>query len=245
MTEAPFEYLGIFLGGLLGSAHCVGMCGGFAISLGLAGKSWKLNLGRQLLYGLGRVFTYTVGGVLAGYAGSRFASLLPSVTHAQAILCLVAGALLIVEGLSAAGMLGAVKGGEGECCLSGGLFGALLRATRLHSVFLGGVINGLLPCGLVYAFLALAGSSRQPIEGGRIMLIFGLGTLPVLALVGVGAGQVSISLRRKLLTLAAWCVVLTGLLSLYRGYVFYQASAADNDPGCPLCFKPDTNSDAP
>jgi sulfite exporter TauE/SafE len=232
MTHLPLEYLAIFIGGLLGSAHCVGMCGGFAVSLGLVGKSWRLNLGRQLLYGLGRVFTYTVGGVLAGYAGCRLAALLPEVTQAQALLCLVAGTLLVVEGLSAAGLLGMSKSAGEESCLSGGMFGTLLRATRLHSVFLGGVVNGLLPCGLVYAFLALAGSSRQPIEGGLVMLLFGLGTLPVLALVGVGAGQLRVGLRRKLLTLAAWCVVLTGAISLYRGYAFYQSSS---EVACPLC----------
>lgn len=227
------EALAIFLGGLLGSAHCVGMCGGFALSLGIVGKSWKLNLGRQALYGLGRVFTYTAGGVMAGYTGAQLAAWLPSVTWLQAVLCVGAGLLLIAEGLAATGCLPRAK--SEASCLAPGMFGALLRASRLQSVFLGGMINGLLPCGLVYAYLALAGSSRKPLVGGAVMLLFGLGTLPALALLGMGAGRLSQALRTRLLTLAAFCVIATGILSCWRGYSFLAAEPGQAEEACPLC----------
>ena len=59
----------VFMGGLLGSAHCVGMCGGFVVGIGLGSKSWGGNLARQLVYSLGRVCTYILIGAMSGFAG--------------------------------------------------------------------------------------------------------------------------------------------------------------------------------
>ena len=65
MIELPL----VFLGGLLGSAHCVGMCGGFAVSIGIGSRGLASNLRRQLVYTAGRIFTYSFFGIVAGYAG--------------------------------------------------------------------------------------------------------------------------------------------------------------------------------
>lgn len=233
MIETPLEPIAIFAGGLLGAGHCVGMCGGFVAVLGAAGRSWKLNLTRQLLYGLGRVFTYSFGGMAAAAAGDRLSQSLPDAVNLQAWLCLLAGALLIWQGLHALGWLRPfVK--SSDPCLGAGMLGDLLRANRLQSVFLGGMINGFLPCGLVYAYLALAGSTRQPLQGGLVMLLFGLGTIPVLALLGLGVGRISLMSRRRVLTIAAVLVLVTGLFSLWRGWQFLQAPT-DSSPACPLC----------
>jgi sulfite exporter TauE/SafE len=118
-------------------------------------------------------------------------------------------------------------------CLGPGMFGALLRATRLRSVFLGGVINGLLPCGLVYAYLALAASAGDVLRGGATMLCFGLGTLPLMVATGCGGSLLSLGRRRQLLHLAAWCVLLTGALTVARGVHFWQL--AEPAPACPMC----------
>src|SRR6516225_1214777 len=125
------------------------MCGGFVLALGGTGRRLGANVLRQTAYGLGRVFTYSAAGVVAGYAGGRLAAEKQTLVNAQALLSIVAGLLLLTQGLSATGVLGAVRGPAGGACLGPGLFGSLLRATRLRSVFLGGVVNGLLPCGLV------------------------------------------------------------------------------------------------
>lgn len=233
MSAAGLEPLAIFAGGLLGSGHCVGMCGGFVVNLGLMHRSWKLNLGRQLLYGTGRVFTYVGLGVAGGYLGAQLEDRLPSLVHVQAWLCVAAGLLLVVQGLHSLGLF-QLRTQRSERCVAPGMFGDLLRASTLHSVFFGGVVNGFLPCGLVYAFLALAGSTRQPLAGGLVMLLFGIGTIPVLALVGVGAGTVGVGLRRKLLAAAAVCVIATGGLSLWRGWQFLQ-DRPHPEATCPLC----------
>lgn len=212
------ELLMVFVGGLLGSSHCVGMCGGFVMALGSTSRGSLHNLARQVMYGTGRVFTYTVGGIAAGYGGWRISQEFRPVGNLQAILSISAGVLLIVQGLLAAGFfqrLTVWKGHHG--CLGAGMFGALLRETRLRHVFLAGMVNGLLPCGLVYAYLALAASSGGLWKGGLIMACFGLGTLPVLTLVGWSGYTLSTVARWRVLRLAAWCVVLAGVMSLTRG----------------------------
>lgn len=230
------EGLMVVAGGLLGSAHCVGMCGAFALALGSHGRGRLAGLARQAAYGSGRVFTYTIGGATAGYAGWRLTGETRHVVNAQALLCLAAGALLVIQGLAAAGVLRHLPGFSGEgACLGPSLFGALLAATRLRSVFLGGVVNGLLPCGLVYAYLALAASTGTLVKGAATMALFGLGTVPVLALVGCGGQVLSLATRRYVYRVAAWCVVLTGLVSLARGFGFLRLFGAPEDPACPMC----------
>lgn len=229
------EWALIFAGGLLGSAHCVGMCGAFVLALGSHGRGLAAGLGRQVVYGLGRVFTYSAGGVAAGYAGARLAHEVTLLVNVQALLAVVAGVLLLVQGLAAVGVLRRLPwfSARGPC-LGPAFFGALLRETRLRSVFLGGVVNGLLPCGLVYAYLALAASAGGPLRGGATLAVFGLGTLPVLALLGCGS-QLLGRAARPLLRLAAWCVVLTGALAIARGVEAWQLPAASHPPACPLC----------
>jgi sulfite exporter TauE/SafE len=230
------DWLLIFVGGFLGSSHCVGMCGGFALALGSAGPSWAANVPRQLCYSLGRVFTYASAGAAAGYGGWRLVAELRPVVNLQAVLSITAGVLLVVQGLAAAGVGGGIgrRAGSGPC-LGSGFFAAWLRAARWHSVFLGGVVNGLLPCGLVYAYLALAGSSGDMLRGMAVMALFGLGTVPVMVLVGSGGSVLNGTSRRRLLRLAAWCVVLTGLITIVRGVGFLPGFSPDAGPECPLC----------
>ena len=95
----------VFLGGLLGSAHCVGMCGGFALSIGIGARSVGANLHRQLLYTLGRVLTYAFLGVVAGYAGFWLSRKAGTLVNVQAGLSIVAGALLVFQGLLALGIV--------------------------------------------------------------------------------------------------------------------------------------------
>jgi sulfite exporter TauE/SafE len=225
----------IFVGGLLGSSHCIGMCGAFALALGSRHSRMAANVFRQVIYSLGRVFTYSMAGAAAGYAGWRLMAEMNTMVNIQAILSVTAGVLLTVQGLISAGVLPGFAWSSGSSsCLGPKLFSGLLGAARLRSVFLGGVVNGLLPCGLVYAFLTLAASSGDMLQGWATMALFGLGTLPVMVLVGSGGTLLGLAGRRRLLHLAAWCVVLTGLLSVGRGIAFMQA-AGTVEAACPLC----------
>jgi sulfite exporter TauE/SafE len=235
------ELLMVFVGGLLGSSHCVGMCGGFAVSIGAATSNWRVNLLRQVVYSLGRVFTYSSAGAMAGYGGWRLARSLPPLVHVQSWLSVVAGALLVIQGLNAAGAWRTLFAHRSHPpCLSAGLFAPFLTAPRLANVFLAGVLNGLLPCGLVYAFLALATSTENMLSGFANMLVFGLGTIPIMVVTGCGGSLLSLAGRRRLLHLAAWCVVITGGLSIHRGFAYLQTDAPVAATQCPVCREGNT-----
>ena len=230
------ELLMVFVGGLLGSSHCVGMCGAFAISIGAATPNWRINLARQVTYSLGRVFTYSAAGAIAGFAGFRLSRELPTLVHIQSWLAVFAGMLLMIQGLKAAGIWPRLLPRRAPtACLSASLFASFLKAPNLNGVFLAGMINGLLPCGLVYAFLTLAASTQSLPSGMTHMLAFGLGTIPIMVLTGCSGGFLSMASRRRLLSIAAWCVILTGVLSISRGLAFLSRDAQVAAASCPAC----------
>jgi len=235
MIELPL----VFLGGLLGSAHCVGMCGGFALSIGVGAGSPASNLRRQLTYTLGRVLTYSFFGVVAGYGGFWLSRRAGTLVNVQAGLSIVAGALLVFQGLLALGvlprrLLPSISGG-GTPCLAGTFVGPFLTSPGLTNVLLAGILTGFLPCGLVYGFLTLASSSASVVHGLLTMLAFGAGTAPIMILTGVGGSLLSHSSRRYMLRVSAVCVLVTGLISLGRGIMFVQFPASAALESCPFC----------
>jgi uncharacterized protein len=231
MTELAM----IFFGGVLGSSHCVGMCGGFALSIGAGTTSLRANVRRQLIYSLGRIFTYSAAGAAAGYGGMRLAHALPSLVHAQAVLAIAAGVALVVQGAKSAGWLrlGRPRSTHGPC-FSQTFFASFLKGPGLGNVFLAGVFTGFLPCGLVYAFLALATSTSDIWQGLVRMMLFGSGTVPLMVLTGCGGSLLGLTARRKALRVAALCVVATGAISILRGCGFLDWPGVDVI-GCPMC----------
>lgn len=226
----------IACGGLLGSSHCVGMCGGFAVLLGLhRGTVWR-NLQGQLIFSLGRLTSYGTLGGLAGFAGKTLSERLPAMVNVPATLSLLAGLFLLWEGLKATGWgRGTAAGPATAGCLLGPLFSTLLRQPALRSAYFAGLFTGLLPCGLVYAFVSLAASSGDLLTGAAMMLVFGLGTVPLMVLTGTGAMLLSVPLRQQMWRVAAWSVVLTGLLTVGRGVSFLRAADVPPAERCPLC----------
>ena len=232
MSELPL----IALGGLLGSSHCLGMCGPFAITIGLGTGGWWSGLARQLAYSFGRIFTYSCAGALVGYGGLRLAGRGDSFGYLQAAFCVFAGMLLIVQGLASLHLLPRFVAHKGPNLACGALrnFGGLLRSRRLTHVFLAGLFTGFLPCGLVYAYLALAASTADLFHGLATMAVFGTGTMPAMVLVGAGGQLLSLAVRRRLFQVAAICVILTGVLTIDRGARAWSQAASENRT-CPYC----------
>lgn len=254
----------VLIGGLLGSSHCIGMCGGFAVALGSGTATWRDNLLRQSVYGLGRLFTYTTLGAAAGFGGRKLV-LSTSLFNVQAVLAILAGLLLVTQGIRATNLWATFRewcirshaspssqpavamspppvrppGFTLPICLQPGLLGSLLRMPGVVGPLLGGVMTGFLPCGLVYAMLALAVSSGNFTDGALTMVCFGAGTLPLMIGLGLGTSFVGVANRRRMFQLAAWCVVVTGGLSVARGgYALtlpLESSTERKTPSCPLC----------
>jgi sulfite exporter TauE/SafE len=224
----------LVVSGMVGAAHCLGMCGPFALAIGAAAPDWRTNLRRQAAYSLGRVFTYTVLGATAGFVTARLAGTLPAWTNLPAVLAIAAGILLAWQGLVAAGLLRSRGVGGGGGCPGAAGFRSLLSARGLVDVFVAGLFTGLLPCGLLYGMLAYAASRHDMVAGMVAMAAFGAGTIPAMVVAGLGGSVVGVAGRRRMQQVAAWCLVATGIVSILRGASY--VTLADREPaGCPFC----------
>ncbi|MEZ6125617.1 MAG: sulfite exporter TauE/SafE family protein [Planctomycetaceae bacterium] len=240
MNSLLYELPLVFVSGILGSAHCIGMCGAISATMSLGTSTVRGAMVRQLLWSLGRVFTYSFLGMVAGFAGARlsqsqFLSSQSRVVNLQAVFAVLAGILLIIQGLMSTGWLRRRVTGQSSC-VTASLFGSFLRGGSNSGVLIAGLLTGFLPCGLVYSFLALAAATSSVWKGPILMTAFGLGTLPVMLLTGVGLNLASLRLRQRLMKAAAVCVLLTGILTVGRGLAF--ASHSENEKpehACPLC----------
>lgn len=229
------DYLVIFLAGLAGSFHCAGMCGGFACALGAsaAGRQ-RAMIGRQALYNTGRVVTYAFLGALAGAAGQAICTAggmaVPTLDGAmgtgQRLLATVSGALMIVMALPLLGLrrvrVGFAAPGLGGMGL-GGMAGSLrtvLATPAWPAPLAFGVLNGFLPCPLVYAFAIQAAAGADAIGGALTMAAFGAGTIPAMAAIGaVGHLAGPAALRRGVRTAGVFILAL-GLVTISRGLLF-------------------------
>jgi len=229
MIEAPL----IVVGGLLGAGHCIGMCGGFVLTLGSQAASRRDNLVRQVVYALGRVVVYALAGAFVGFGTARLGLSLSDLVPLQAILALVAGAMLVAEGFFSAGWVPRPFAASGGCP-GATVFATLLRAPHLAAVFVAGVVNGMLPCGLVYAYLALAASAGHIGQSALVMALFGVGTLPAMVLTGLAGSLLTHVWRRRIVLVAASCMIVTGALSIWRGVAAFDIGTEDRT-ACPMC----------
>lgn len=183
---------GAFLAGLMGSTHCLAMCGGIAGALGAAGGT---GLRSNLLYNLGRIGSYTLAGAVAGglaFALGRVVDLAAwsVITRGLTGLILVLIGLNIALGLRLTGSLEAL-GGRAWARLSP--LARRMLSRRSPAGMLGlGALWGWLPCGLTYSMLVAAMGAGNALDGAGLMLAFGLGTAPAM----VAAGTASAGLRR-------------------------------------------------
>jgi sulfite exporter TauE/SafE len=184
------QYVLIFLAGLAGSMHCVGMCGGFACGLGDDPRGRPATVMRHLVYNIGRVTSYCFLGAIAGQLGLMLIGHNGEATaasHAQRALAVLSGVLMVFIGLRLFGVLrGAAHPllGAGAELLTRALRD-LIKAPGAAAPLAFGVLNGFLPCPLVYAFATQAAASGGALAGTQIMLAFGLGTFPAMILMGL------------------------------------------------------------
>ena len=227
----------IFIGGLLGSAHCVGMCGPLALMISSSAGRLTASFRRQAIYSAGRIFTYGCCGATAAFASAWVTAQTRSLVAVQAWLAIVAGGLLVVVGLASTGILPRwnVRFLRNAPCHAAQAIKTLATAPDSLSLFLAGVATGFIPCGLVYAFLLKAGSTGSIGLGALTMILFGLGTAPLMIFVGIGGSLLSMSTRAHVLKLAAWCVVIAGIVTIVRGATQIHPTAGRATAPCPFC----------
>jgi sulfite exporter TauE/SafE len=203
--------------GLLGSTHCVGMCGGFAVALAVSRQ-------HVALYHTGRVLGYAALGALAGALGQAL-DLGGAVLGVRRLPLFLAAGFLIVFGLAIAGVLPRrwVEPGGGGVQR---LLGAILRRRDRRAAFLFGTANALLPCGLLYPVYALAAGTASPLRGAGLLLCFGAGTVPLLASVSAALARLGVATRVRFFRVAGIAMVLYGMWLGWRGWAGRHAHAA-------------------
>ncbi|MBK7325150.1 conserved membrane hypothetical protein [Candidatus Propionivibrio aalborgensis] len=211
------SYLALFLIGLLGGTHCVGMCGGIvsALSMG-AGPRPSLHLA----YNAGRIISYGVAGALAGAVGGA-SLLLSGQLPVRIILFVLANLMLVALGLYLIGVTRALafteRFGQKLWRHLQPLTRRYLPASSIAQAFPLGLLWGWLPCGLVYSALVTAMTSGSALHGAGLMLAFGVGTLPNLLLAGLLAVRLKEYAAKPFVRLSAGLLVLAfGLWGLYN-----------------------------
>lgn len=210
--------------GFLGSGHCVGMCGAIVILLERP-EATRGPLLRRLVYNAGRLACYALLGALAGTAGLVLTQLAGAETglrvlrYAAAVVVLLL-ALDLLFGLRTLGMLEAA--GARVWRRLAPLAAKLLPATNLARAAGAGFLWGMLPCGLVYAAVALAASSGSAAAGAAVMAAFWLGTLPALLAAGALARRLASfrtrpAVRRVFGVLVLGAAILALVLPLQHG----------------------------
>nr|VFJ50740.1 MAG: hypothetical protein BECKDK2373B_GA0170837_103022 [Candidatus Kentron sp. DK]VFJ52141.1 MAG: hypothetical protein BECKDK2373C_GA0170839_10359 [Candidatus Kentron sp. DK] len=222
LISAPLDYGLAFMMGLLGSAHCIGMCGGL-----VSGNFIRLGAGARrplpyLAYQLARVGVYTLIGILAASAGVALVSL-GTLGAAQGILQLVMGLVVVVIGLEV-GMLmpWRLRTPGLPVAVMGRWLQGIARAGPVTGALAGGLVNGLIPCPLSFAMAVKATTATTPLAGGLLMLVFGIGTVPAMLLVSATFGLLGGHARIWLLRAAALLVVAMGLATVWQGFAYFH-----------------------
>ncbi|ANQ51131.1 sulfite exporter TauE/SafE family protein [Flammeovirga sp. MY04] len=220
MNELYLTALGL---GFAGSFHCLGMCGPIALAIqGGQTSGPKLFLDR-LLYNLGRAITYGFLGAIAGLIGHGLSWLVGY----QVYLTVFLAVMMIAFGIFTINpdkLLNMVP-------FLGGWFqwirkqlGKFMRDAKWYNFFTIGVLNGFLPCGLVYMAMIAALSTGNAFEGMSYMIAFGMGTIPMMFGVAVAGQFLEAKVRSKVKKIYPVLFLAMGALLMMRAYNIHESS---------------------
>lgn len=207
-------YTGLTIG-LIGSLHCIGMCGPIAIALPLGRKSVFDRVLGALNYNIGRTITYGLMGGLFGFLGKGL-----QMAGFQQWASIIMGVVMILSVIFPAIFRGKLDFNR----LTGRYAGKLIVKLRTlfgkqskRNLLLIGLLNGLLPCGLVYVAIAGAINTNDTLTGILFMVMFGLGTIPVMLGIALAGNMLAASVRTKLVKIIPVFIVILGIVFILRG----------------------------
>ncbi len=222
MDAAVDGYLLAFVTGVLGGAHCLGMCGGFALAAAAGGqRAWPFHLGRLV--------GYAALGAAAGAAGMLL-DLGGAAAGVHRLRAFLTGGLLLLFGL---GFLGLVPRRWLE---PGSRFVTPLLARARHRTgaafpFALGLPIGLLPCGLLYPMYAAAAGTASALRGALLLLAFGAGTVPALGATSLALERLGLAARQRLVRAAGVALLVMGAMLLWQGAAPGTAPGPAPGPG--------------
>lgn len=223
-----FDLFAPFFVGLIGSVHCLGMCGPLVMAYSLhlrsadiggveISSSWLHSFPHHIAFHAGRILTYGVLGALtAGLAQLAGLNLFSGLRGTVSLGC---GALMVFSGLVLLKAISFRQPSPGLVSFFGRLFP--FRSSGLGAKLLLGAAAGFLPCMLSWAMIIKAASTQNPLTGFLAMAFFGLGTVPVLFLAGVSASLLTLRIRILGERVAAISVIAMGVILLYKGARYF------------------------
>lgn len=199
--------------GLLGSFHCVGMCGPIALVLPIRSDSKIERLFLIVLYNLGRATSYALLGLILGFVGNKFIAF-----GSQRVFTISIGILLLIYFIGSKYFKFKLPYfSQFNYKIKAKISQFLHSSPSPQNLFGVGIVNGLLPCGLVYLALGSALSLGNPLYSAALMIMFGLGTFPLMMSVMLFHKMIPISIRSKFQKMVPIFVLFTISLIILRG----------------------------
>tara|TARA_R110002072_G_scaffold134448_3_gene275204 strand:- start:924 stop:1631 length:708 start_codon:yes stop_codon:yes gene_type:complete len=208
-------FLTAFAIGALGSFHCIGMCGPIALSVPMGGKNGLVGVIRALAYNLGRISTYALLGLIVGLLGERIVIGGYQQTLSIAVGVLILAFLILPKTITK--KLDPTSTFAKLFLKLKNTFRGLFQSKNAFGPLVLGLINGLLPCGLVYVGLAGALALGDPISSAKFMAAFGLGTVPVMISIIFIGDLISLRWRTNIRKLMPVMFAIMGVLFILRG----------------------------
>ncbi|MBL4592400.1 MAG: sulfite exporter TauE/SafE family protein [Flavobacteriales bacterium] len=201
--------------GLVGSFHCIGMCGPIAFALPIKSNTLYHRIISGVLYNSGRLTTYILFGLLFGIIGQGI-----STASTQQTISIILGVIFILSVIIPKSIINKISPtntiGFYISKVKNGL-GKLLKSSSTSNLLLIGLLNGLLPCGLVYAAIGGSIATGNTTDGALFMLAFGLGTLPMMFSAVLLSNFISLKFRNRIRKVIPVFIVLLGCLFIVRG----------------------------
>lgn len=208
-------YITAFTIGLVGSFHCIGMCGPIAFALPIKKNTPFHRILSGVIYNSGRITTYVLFGLLFGTLGQGI-----STASTQQAISITLGVIFILSVVLPKSLVNKINPtsniGFFISKVKTGL-SKLLSSSSTPNLILIGLLNGLLPCGLVYAAIGGSIATGNTTEGALYMLVFGLGTLPMMFTAVLITNFISINFRNRIKKMIPIFVILLGVLFIVRG----------------------------
>jgi sulfite exporter TauE/SafE len=200
-----------FMIGLLGSLHCIGMCGPLAFSVPVVKPGWLFLITNKLLYQFGRILAYCILGVVIGLIGQQL-----WLAGIQQGISIFSGILILTAACSRIFKFSLFKN-KSQVLLGpfNRMFNYALKHKANHLII--GFINGFLPCGFVYLALAGALNTTDVSHAVTYMFWFGLGTLPLMFIATISMGFTGTMLRNKINRVIPYMMLCLGLWFICRG----------------------------
>jgi uncharacterized protein len=198
--------------GFLGSFHCIGMCGPIALAVG--GNKGQTFLWNKIIYNLGRSLTYAFLGLIIGSLGFSL-----SLAGVQQGISITMGVLVVLLSVSykKADRFLTIPALSGVVTWVKGHLARNLKSGSKLAFFATGIVNGLLPCGMVYMALVVAMGMQSPLLGATYMFFFGIGTIPMLLGLMVSGSLLPAMRRQQVQKAIPYLGILIGLLMVFRG----------------------------